>query len=461
MTHHTHPKTASSDTLTWKRLFNTILPLSLTFLMMSGSAPIVTGGIAWKFGPAGERLHLAAFLVCFSTALFFYGPVLAARNVAIRVIVDRPSLFRFAGFFSLCAILIGGLLAVIALVDPVGDFILLRILQNTPEKAALARGGLVAFIPIPFLIILRSLAQGCHINNDQAWYVGAGTFVRLIAMAAFVFGYAVRCPEISGPLLGGMAFLVGIGTEAAFELLMLINKPQWSTVKGKPISYARFAKYSLPLMGAYLLHQLLTPVLIVMINHCQNPAEGLAGYDLLRSTLWVAVSMQFAVQSAVVAYSTSSANFRLMTKFGTILSIAITLCLASVAFTPLRYVIFEDLLQVDNQLILTYLYPALKLAVCLPMVVLGGMIAGGLHTRSGRTGWIAAGHFIGLVMLAVVGYCCDLSEWNGVLFAITGSLLVYSVSMVVQISGLAIDGLSNAFSSATLAEVMEGTPHEN
>ena len=70
------------------------LPLALTFLMMSGAAPLVSNGITWMHGARGERIHLSAFLMSFATCIMIYSPMFVARNVAIRTITCRRSMAR-------------------------------------------------------------------------------------------------------------------------------------------------------------------------------------------------------------------------------------------------------------------------------------------------------------------------------------------------------------------------------
>jgi hypothetical protein len=212
--------------LTFRRLARITAPLVLTFLMMSGAAPVVTGGIAWTYGPEGERVHLAAFLLMFTTALLVYSPAFVARNIAIRMVVDRRSLVRFLVANFTWAIASAALLVGLSRSHALGGFVFGTIFGGSPEIVALARQGIILFAPVPFLVILRGLGQGCHINNGDTWYVGIGTTIRLVAMALFVFGYAVRVPR-SGPVLGGQTFLLGIGVETAYVLWMLRGRPQW------------------------------------------------------------------------------------------------------------------------------------------------------------------------------------------------------------------------------------------
>ena len=102
--------------------------MALTFLMMSGAAPVITAGIAWKFDAEGEALHLPAFLLSFTVAIFLYSPTFIARNTAVRMVTGRASLWRFVGFYGIFALLCGIAMVLVSQVDCLGDFII------CPEK---------------------------------------------------------------------------------------------------------------------------------------------------------------------------------------------------------------------------------------------------------------------------------------------------------------------------------------
>ena len=198
-----NPGQPSVEKLTVSYLIWFSFPLALTFLMMSGAAPLVSNGIAWVQGAEGERIHLSAFLLTFASALFIYSPMFIVRNVAIRTITGRRSLWAFAVFFVSCAAVSSVLLVLVNRLNPLGHFLFGTLLGASAQTEALAREGLLVFVPIPIFVALRGMGQGCHINNGQTWYVGIGTALRLAAMAFFVFGYAIH-HELTGPILGGL-----------------------------------------------------------------------------------------------------------------------------------------------------------------------------------------------------------------------------------------------------------------
>ena len=208
--------TSNHQHLTLRQLINLAAPMALSFVMMSGTAPIVTGGIAWKFGPEGESLHLSAFLVCFLSALLFYSAVLVSREIAIRTVTDSASKRQYLRFFMAVSGACSVLLIVMSQVTPLNVFFYERLIGVDPLTRELACEGLICFVPLPFVVSLRSYFQSRHINQRTAWYNGAGTVVRLIAMAVFVFGFAVHMPDMTGPVLGGLTFLIGLSFETMF-----------------------------------------------------------------------------------------------------------------------------------------------------------------------------------------------------------------------------------------------------
>ena len=124
--------TSNHQHLTLRQLINLAAPMALSFVMMSGTAPIVTGGIAWKFGPEGESLHLSAFLVCFLSALLFYSAVLVSSEIAIRTVTDSASKRQYLRFFMAVSGACSVLLIVMSQVTPLNVFFYERLIGVDP-----------------------------------------------------------------------------------------------------------------------------------------------------------------------------------------------------------------------------------------------------------------------------------------------------------------------------------------
>ncbi len=448
------PRPASRETLSVGYLFHFSLPLALTFLMMSGAAPIVSNGITWMHGEAGEAIHLSAFLLTFATALLIYSPMFVARNVAIRTITDRRSMQRFAVFFLLCAGASSALLVAVSQVNPLGHFVYGTLLDSTRHVERLAREGLLVFAPVPILVGLRGLGQGVHISNGEGWYVGVGTGLRLLVMGLFVFGYAID-HGLSGPVLGGYTYLTGIGVETVFVLATLRGKPQWTTIAEGPVLTVRqFGAYAVPLMAGSVLNQCVAPVLIAMIHRGRRPLENAATYNLMRDTAWLMFSVLNAIQPAVVAHATSRARLGTIARFGGYMAAGVTGVVLVVALTPMREVIFARWLEVDNEAILELAFLTLLWMIPVPVANMLALFVSALHTRSGRTGWVTLGNLVGLALLWAAATFGDLSAFDGVVVAVVGNGLFHLVSAGVQSLGLLNGGVAAAIAPVTLAEYL-------
>lgn len=433
------------------------LPLALTFLMMSGSAPLVSTGIAWVQGAEGERIHLSAFLMAFVVALFIYSPMFVARNVAIRTVTDRRSLWAYASFFVTCASVSSVVLVLVSQVDAWGEMVFGQVLAGSAIQQELAREGLLIFVPIPILVAIRGLGQGSHIANGQTWYVGTGTVMRFIAMATFVFGYGIHS-QMPGPVLGGCTYLVGIGAETVFVLATLLGKRQLTEIQDTPtMRFGDYLRYAGPLMLGSILHQFSGPTLIYIINHAGQPAENGAAFDLVRDSAWIMVSMLMTIQAVIIHHATSRRNLWVIIRFALMLGLAITAVAATLALTPLRTWLFVGVLRVDNVAIREITYVALIWLIPLPMITMVNHFMMSMHTRSGRTGWVTAGNIVGISVLISIVLLVDLPRYNGAVVAVLSQSAFQIVAGAVQLLGLRRGGLDAVVSQASMAQIMQAT----
>ena len=443
---------AAAPSFTIPHLVRFSLPLTLTFLMMSGAAPLVSNGITWTQGAEGERTHLSAFLMTFATALFIYSPMFTARNVAIRTVRDRRSFGAFARFYGTWALLSAAVMVVVSRADAAGHLLFGRLLKAPPEIEALARQGLILFAPMPMLIALRGLGQGCHITNGETWYVGVGTALRFAAMALFVFGFVVH-RSFPGPVLGGLTYLVGIGVETLFVLILLRGRAQLQHRAAEPtLGFAGLGRYAGPLMLGSVLQQLSPPILIMLINSGDAPAENGAAFNLLRDTAWILFSTLMTVQPVVISHATSRPNFRVILRFASVLAAAATALTALVALTPVREAVFVRWLRIDNPAILRLTFTCLAWLIPIPAVTLANHGLAAMHTRSGRTAWVTAGNLAGTLFLLILARARAAVPIEGAVLAVIAQGAYQMISAAVQVAGLRRGGIDATLSPVSLAE---------
>jgi hypothetical protein len=445
------PETAPEvGQLTMRSLVALMLPISLTCLMTSGSAPIVTGGISWMYGPDGERVHLAAFLVCFMTAIMLYSPIFITREFAIRTVVDKGSQAQYLRFFTTVSATCAAVIVTIATVTPLNVLLFEKLMNVNSMTRELVCEGMIWFAPISFFVMMRSLGQARHINEHRTWYVGAGTALRLVVMSSFVCIVAVYRPGTSGTALGGQAFCLGIGSEAVFVFLTARLRP---LADGAAVmKTGQVCRYAMPMMAAAVTRMLVPMVLISLIASTRQSQESMAGYDLLRGTLWISLSMLGALQPAVVSCATSRGNLATLRRASVGMALGIVVLIALVAFTPLHRLIFVDLLALDNTVIQMLLFEALPWAALMPVFAAAEFMLSALHMRAGSTLWVWGGTLGGLLSLCVIGMCLDVSSMNGVLLVIFASLLQAIVSVVILAIGHIRNGLARALVTTPLSE---------
>ena len=317
----------------------------------------------------------------------------------------------------------------------------------------------MAFAPVPFLVALRGLGQGCHITNGQTWTVGIGTALRLSSMAVFVFGFAVPW-GLSGPVLGGGMFLVGIGAETVYVLAMLYNKPQWTTRSDAPtLSLRQYFHYAGPLMVGSLFNQMANPIFVYMLNRGMSPGDNGAAYDLIRDTAWVLFSTLMIVQPVIVRHATSSENLRVIMRFMYYLVAGILIAAVALAASPLRDAIFIKLMQLDKPEIRNLTYAALLCLIPMPLIHLLNLATAAMHTRSGHTIWVTAGNAVAVVGLSIVALMMDFSAYNGVIVAVIAWASFNLTIAIIQAVGLIITGLEAVVHPGTLAERLHDRRH--
>lgn len=448
------PAQSSKETpLTYKKLISQSFPMILTFFMISGSAPIVTGGISWKFGAEGETLHLSSFLLAFVTAIFLYSPAFSIRNVSIRVVKDKTSLKMTSIFYCMLATISAGFIILVAQNDYFGSLVFEKIYRASPAIAQLAREGLFIFCVAPFLVVFRGIAQGWHISHGKAGYVGKGSLIRMITMALFVFGFAIHQPSLTGPQIGGFTYIIGIGVEMIYVLFMLKKTSSFPQASETHIyAIRKFIYFAMPLIFANMIQQFLTPITIIFIEKCQFPEESLGGYEVLKGTIWFGLSMITALQPMFIQYASSRKNLKKLLKFALLNVSIIIAVLATLVYTGLKIALYVGILRIDNQLILNLLFETLFWIPLLPLVNMTWFVLAALHTRAGTTYWITAGNFMALVTILIFGKFLDFSHMNGILLAFIIYTGFHCISLAIQALGLLISGLEPALKENILVE---------
>ena len=378
-------------------------PLAATFLLVTGSTPVINAAIN-RLPGRDHEVDLAAFAVFLSTIIVLHSPLFVSREIAIKLSVDRAGARRAMRF----CVSAGAVVALVELVlgwTPLGAWVVSHF-SDRPDIIASAHGAFRLIWPVPMLIAVRGVYQAHQIRADDTLFVGLGTLVRLVFTAVLGFWVAPMV-GIDGATLGAICVTAGLVVEAVFTM--------WrSRTKARPPETAERdgegedqrlnpLRFGLPLMFANFLG--VGASLLFLYVAGLVPADlqdsSLAAYQEVRPLHWLFCSGAFALQSLVTAKVRAPEDERWMMRFGLIVGGALTLLLGLVAFTPLRTFVLVNLMGEDpDGRVLAFAIPALRIAAGLPILVALRFTVRGILISRGKTRAITVANIILLALMS-------------------------------------------------------------
>ena len=422
------------------RFFHLYFPLALTFLLMSGSSPIINKGIGHL---PDETIGFAALANAFGICIFLYSPTFSVRDVAQKFIRGRTSYRRVILFFLVVSSVGTTLLLLLGLTH-VLDWLILKKAMNLPgELMGPVKRSVLAFLPIPTLIVFRGVHQALHIIADTPKWIGIGTICRFAAMILFVFLVAVPL-KIEGGVMGGMAFSLGILVETAFTVAMARKTARFvrsDPPDEVPPTIGNLWEYSYPLFIANAMGVFLNPLTMRIVNGAAMAGISGAAYGIVRTFTWTFSSTLFAMQTMALAKADSIRNLKRLALYelipvGTFTGLFFVVCFIPAA----RHAVLVGFFDVDNPTTVRFITEALPIAIILPLVMAIRSTCRGLLMRSGWTKWVTFANTAALILLlglsamspsalaengARVGYLC----WMAAL-GLEMCTLVFGVSRV-------------------------------
>ncbi|MHC4816495.1 MAG: hypothetical protein ACYTF8_00345 [Planctomycetota bacterium] len=367
-----------------RRLLPIWAPLAATFLLVTGSTPIVNASIN-RLPGRDHPADLAAFALFLVCTIVIHSPLFVTREIAIKLSVDRAG-SRRALRFCLLAGAVVALFELILGLTPLGAWILGGFTDHESIVTGAHRAFLVIW-PVPLLIAVRGVYQAHQIRVDDTLFVGLGTVVRLIFTALLGLALAPHL-DVSGPMLGALCVLMGVAMETAFAVLR-------ARAKARPPEHSddetfHPLRFGLPLMLANLLGvgAALFYLRIAGLVPDDVQEDSLAAFQEVKSLHWLFGAGAFAFQSLTTAKVRTRADVGPMMRFSVLVSGGLTLLFALCVFTPLRDWILIDLMneQAGGEVV-RLAAPALIVAVSMPLLNgvrfgLRGVLISRGHTRA-------------------------------------------------------------------------------
>jgi Na+-driven multidrug efflux pump len=423
----------TGDALRPRRLLPIWAPLALTFLLVTGSTPIVNASIN-RLPGRDHPADLAAFALFLACTIVIHSPLFVTREIAIKLSVDRAG-SRRALRFCLLAGAVVALFELLLGLTPLGAWILGAFTDQEGVVAGAHRAFLVIW-PVPLLIAVRGVYQAHQIRVDDTLFVGLGTVVRLVFTALLGLALAPHL-DVHGPMLGGLCILLGVLTETVFAVLRArarARPPERSDDEGfHPL------RFGLPLMLANLLGvgAALLYLRIAGLVPDGVQEDSLAAFQEVKSLHWLFGAGAFAFQSLTTAKVRTRADVGPMMRFSALVSAALTVVFALCVFTPLRTWILVDLMNEQAASdVVRFANPALVLAVSMPF--LNGVRFGlrGVLISRGHTRAITVANIVTLLLLTVaIGQRLLPSRDNGALnaYALWLAVLLIEVAILARL----------------------------
>ena len=348
----------ADENLTQGRIFRFWLPLAATWLMMAVEGPFLAAVIARLAEPI---YNLAAYGVAYSLALVVEAPVIMLLSAATALARNRASYLRLRNFTNTINASVT-LAMLVTLLPPVFDRLAIDLIGLPLEVASRTHVALLILLPWPGVIGIRRFYQGVLIRNGLTRRVAYGTVARLGAMFGTA-GVLARFTDIEGAWVGAAALTMGVTCEAVISRLMaagsirsLLERPGEAT--GAASSYTALSRFYYPLALTTLLSLGIHPVVTFFVGNSRASLESLAVLPVVSALVFVFRSLGLAYQEVVIALmGDNGEGYRSLRRFGLVLSMAVVLGLALIAWTPLSHIWFRTISGLTEDLAVFALAP--------------------------------------------------------------------------------------------------------
>lgn len=354
--------------LTQRRIFLFWLPLAASWALMLLEGPTIQATIArmpnaqTMLAAAGIVLSLAVTIESPVIMLLATSTALAASPQAYRVL--RRFVWHLNIFLTIVA-------AAMAFVDPIYNGLVPGLMGIPPHIAEAAQPAMKIMTFWAAAIGWRRFRQGILIRFDQTRSVGIGTGVRLVTVIAAAVAF-VNFSAWPGVIAGACIWMAGVLSEMIYshfashpvvrDHLSRPNNP------GEPVlSYREVARFHLPLAATALLTLLAQPLIGAGLARMPNPEENLAAWPIIFSVWLFFRSFGFALPETVVALYKGPQTLPPLRKFSLRVSVASSLLLGLVVFSPLIsfYLLYVTGVTPD---LTQFIIPGAMVGLCLPVL---------------------------------------------------------------------------------------------
>ncbi|MBK8974360.1 MAG: hypothetical protein IPM29_00380 [Planctomycetes bacterium] len=353
-----------------RRILTLWWPLAGSWVLMGVEMPMVTAVVARL---PDERVQLAAIgAVVYPVSILIEAPIIMLLAASTRLSADYATWRRLWWFAHIAG---GGLALLHAAIafTPLFDLLVCRLIDVPERVVEPARLGLQIMTPWSWAIAWRRFQQGALIRVERSRQVALGTGVRLGTNAVVLAGgYALAVARgggaVSGVLVGAVAIVAGVVTEAVFAErgARRLVAPALAKLApaAEPWSWRAFLRFYLPLSCTPLISIALQPIGAAAMSRLPQRLESMAAWPVVYGLVFVFRSLGLAYNEVVVAMSARPDAERALGVFAQRLAIAATAALAVFAVPAIGYAWYRGVAGLDPELAR---FATVAVAIALPM----------------------------------------------------------------------------------------------
>lgn len=410
-------------------------PLALSWLLMGVEQPAIAAIVARLREPTE---NLAAFGgVVFPVALVVEAPIIMLLAASTELSRDREA-YRSLRAFTHRA---GAILTCVHLLvagTPLYGWLVQGLLGVPEAVADRAQIGLLLLLPWTWSIAWRRFNQGVLIRFGYSRTVGVATGIRLISVATMLaVGYTLG-DRFSGVVVAASAMSVGVLAEAMYVSMRVrkLVRPRIELIEAeRPVLRGRaFLAFYVPLAMMPIVTLMVQPIGTAAISRMPDVVSSLAAWPVVNGLVFVLQSVGLAYNEVVVALLDRKAAERALRRFTWLLTVATTMLLALLAFTPLADLWFGTVAGLDDRLRIMAA-GAIWIALPIPGTRVLQSWWGGILVGARRTAAITEAVIVFFVVCTGVLFAgAAMQRWSGLEVALYG----FALGRIFQTSWLAI-----------------------
>ncbi len=384
---------------TVRKMLRLWLPLAASIIMMVLEPSIINIGLGRTLDP---ELALAAYGVAFSLALVVEAPIIMLLDASVARSVDAEAFRLLRRFALLLGLLVTGIGLVVSL-TPLYTLVVEQLMNIPADVAARARPTTQILSLWPLPIGWRRAHQGVLIRANRTGVITVATGVRLLTLAAGLFGGLVLLPE-SGSVIAGVAMDISVIVEAA--LITRATAPVLrsgtfgdAAKEPGPRTMGELWRFYQPLAVSTILRQISRPVLNAGVAAAGMARASLAAWPVVWGFAILVAGPAWSLQQLTTALAVDEAAYRRVRGFAMTLSGFFAIVLLAVGFTPLNGLVMGGVYNLSPEL-QELARPGLQLLAVYPVLMGAQSLLRGVLIRKGHTGVVRSAMLFNVLTLA-------------------------------------------------------------